>query len=87
MTKNLPAYAVFANSELQIISTTAAQARKEMKDLRKMDCDAVKCWLIEGGENEGAADAINDAMTFSGNVGPKKLQAIADFFKVTIKKF
>lgn len=80
-------FAVFANEELQIIAHDPAQARLEMKDLRKMECENVVCYHVSGKYPNVAVDNMDDTKREGKSLGVKTLAKIAEACEVTIVKF
>jgi len=81
-------YVVFANGEMQITAHTLAQARREMSDLRKMECEKVHAYAITGARAAEAADLVETfARESLRGLGPASVARISGICSVSITKF
>ena len=89
MPKALTHYAVFANGELQIIEMSEASAKHEMRDLREMECDGIKCLAVtgEGVDPSDAIDNIENVYRDGKTCGKKTLAKFEETCNVKIRVF
>lgn len=89
MPKVLTHYAVFANGELQIIEMSEASAKREMRDLRIMECDGIKCFAVtgEGVDPSDAIDNIENVYRDGKTCGKKTLAKFEEACNVVIRVF
>lgn len=89
MPKVLTHYAVFANGELQIIEMSEVSAKCEMRDLREMECDGIKCFAVtgEGVDPEDAIDNIENVYRDGKRPGKKTLAKFEVDMCVKIRVF